>query len=124
MPPETWEYERDLLKEEIAMLKREMYGADYALPIELGLTSAQHAIVAAMVVNDRVLSDQFLFDASRVRTTSADELTSKLVCVMISHIRKKLRPFGLEIRTFYGRGYCLTPETRHRLLNWNERVAA
>jgi two-component system, cell cycle response regulator CtrA len=121
MPLETWEYERDLLKEEIALLKREMYGADWVAPLELRLTSSQHAIVAAMVMNERVLSEEFLFDASRVRTSSADELNGKLICVMISHIRKKLRPYGLEIVTVYGRGYSLTPETRHRLLNWEER---
>jgi two-component system cell cycle response regulator CtrA len=124
MPKETWEHERDLLREEIALLKREMYGSEWMPPLELGLTSAQQAIVAAMVMNDRVLSEQFLFNASRVRHTFADELKSKLVCVMISHIRKKLRPFGLEIRTVYGQGYCLTTETRARLINWNERVAA
>jgi hypothetical protein len=124
MPKETWEHERDMLREEIALLKREMYGSEWMPPLELGLTSAQQAIVAAMVMNDRVLSEQFLFNASRVRHTFADELKSKLVCVMISHIRKKLRPFGLEIRTVYGQGYCLTTETRARLLNWQERRAA
>ena len=124
MPRETWEYERDLLKEEIALLKREMFGAEWVSPAELGLTAAQHAIVAAMVMNDRVLSEQFLFDASRVRHTFVEELKSKLICVMVSHIRKKLRPFGLEIRTVYGRGYCLTPETRARLINWDNRRAA
>ena len=124
MPKETWEQERALLMEEIAMLKREMYGAEWAPPVELGLTAGQQAIVAAMVVNDRVLSEQFLFDASRVRHSFAEELGSKLICVMISNIRKKLRPFGLEIRTVYGRGYCLTPETRAKLLNWTAMRAA
>jgi DNA-binding response OmpR family regulator len=124
MPKEQWEEERDLLREEIALLKRERYGSDWMPPLELGLTSGQQAIVAAMVVNDRVLPEQFLFDASRVRNSFAEELKSKLICVMVSHIRKKLRPFGLEIRTVYGRGYCLAPETRARLLNWDAREAA
>ena len=124
MPQEKWEEERELLREEIALLKRERYGSDWMPPLELGLTSGQQAIVAAMVVNDRVLPEQFLFDASRVRNSFAEELKSKLICVMISHIRKKLRPHNLEIRTVYGRGYCLAPDTRQRLLNWDAREAA
>ena len=124
MPKEKWQEERDLLLEEIALLKRERYGSDWMPPLELKLTSGQQAIVAAMVANDRVLPEQFLFEASRVRNSFAEELKSKLICVMISHIRKKLRPHNLEIRTVYGRGYCLAPETRHRLLNWEERRAA
>ena len=124
MPKEDWQRERALLVEQIELLKREIYGLSWVSPPELKLTAAQDCIVAAMVAHDRVLSDQFLFDASRTRGTSSDEMGSHLVTVMICHIRKKLEPFGLKIRTVYGRGYCLPPATRQALLNWPAEQSA
>jgi hypothetical protein len=36
----------------------------------------------------------------------------KLVDVVICNLRKKLKPFGLEIKTIWSQGYYMTPDTR------------
>jgi len=35
--------------------------------------------------------------------------------VVLSHLRGKLRPVGIEIETVWGRGYRLDPENAQRL---------
>jgi|HubBroStandDraft_6_1064221.scaffolds.fasta_scaffold1252474_2 two-component system cell cycle response regulator CtrA len=42
------------------------------------------------------------------------EVDGKIVDVTVCHLRRKLRPLGLEIRTEYGVGYFLTPDGRRR----------
>ena len=57
--------------------------------------------------------------------TSAQMRLDKLVNVIASKVRRKLRPFGCDFVTVYGRGYLLEEPVRQRLLNWNAgQVAA
>jgi two-component system cell cycle response regulator CtrA len=42
------------------------------------------------------------------------EVDGKIVDVTICHLRRKLRPLGIEIRTEHGVGYFLPPDGRRR----------
>lgn len=60
--------------------------------------------------------------ASRAnRPDSAEETNPKMVDVMICNLRKKLRPFGVEIETLWGRGYSLESPMRQRILDILDR---
>jgi len=56
--------------------------------------------------------------AARVnRPDTSEETNPKMVDVMICNLRKKLRPFKVEVETLWGRGYTLEPHMRQRVLN-------
>jgi two-component system cell cycle response regulator CtrA len=49
----------------------------------------------------------------------------KMIDVLVSRIRKKLRPFGIDIKTHWGRGFYLPTEVRSRYrAPINRKVAA
>lgn len=50
------------------------------------------------------------------RSAAKDEPDKKLVDVMICNIRKKLKGFGINIRTIHGQGYALDKGHRERLM--------
>ena len=73
------------------------------------------------MTHDRVVSHGAIFEATRHAPQSrGEDVEEKIVHIRISIIRKKLRPYGLEIETVWGRGYRLASETRARLLNWSK----
>lgn len=108
----------EVLEETVRQLESELYGREWLPPHELALTPAQGRLLAALVKHDRVLSDWVLFSASRGRSCSAEELHGQLISTMLCQIRKKLTPFGVEIRTIKSVGYYLPPDSRARLLSW------
>lgn len=56
--------------------------------------------------------------AARVnRPDTSEETNPKMVDVLICNLRKKLRVFGIEIETLWGRGYYLEPHMRQRVLD-------
>lgn len=113
------------LEAELSQLKFEVFGYGYEAPRELGLTSGQERLVGALLSGERTKPEWFLFEATRsAKRGCAEPGASNLIHTMISHIRSKFKPFGLEIETVWGRGYRLTPESRRRLLEWGGRAAA
>ena len=53
-----------------------------------------------------------------------DEPEMKIVDVFICKLRKKIRPFGLEIATVWGLGYRMSPETKAKARALLGEVAA
>lgn len=111
--------------EEIRWLKRTLYGQEIAIPAELDLTLAQTIMLRCLLARDGTIAYGTLFSATReIPGSKWDEpKDDKVLAVHMCRIRKQLRPFGLEIRTDWGLGYRLTPESRARLLNWNSETA-
>ncbi len=107
------------LEETVRQLREIVYGKNWEPPIELDLTAAQSAIVCAFVARERVCSISFLIEVTRgLPNCREDYPEDECIRTQISHLRKKLTPFGLEIQTVWARGYRLTPESRSKLLNW------
>lgn len=113
--------ERD---EKIKQLERELYGREWEAPREFRLTKLEAAIVATLLANNRVCSTDLLIDATRGRGTHTNNPNSNLIDAKICYIRSKLRPYGLRIETVWGTGYKIEDETRARLLNWKNGMAA
>lgn len=114
------------LEARVAMLESHVFNHAWQSPRELHLTPAEEAMIRVMIRwGDRWASRDTLYEATRFgqysRRNTAD---IKVVDVLMSKLRNKLRPFNIEILTTWGRGYSLAPEGRRRLLNWNEKAAA
>lgn len=114
------------LEEEVRQLKSELYNQDWQPPCELRLTRMQATVLQALMrSSERPMSKEYLVMATRISCAKKDDPDPKLIDAVICKMRAILRPYDLWIETIHSRGYRVTPETRHRLLNWQtERAAA
>lgn len=106
---EVVEEENGVLRERIRQLETALMGVT-PLPFEWGLTS-QESIVFGVLVN-RPLATKAAVLAALYRDLGKDEAEEKIVDVFICKIRKKLKPFGIRIRTVWGQGYALDDADR------------
>jgi len=107
------EGENDALRARIRDLEAEVYGAPWRAPPELCLTRSEEKLLAVLVGREQV-EKRFLFNelyGDRLDDVPNDKIFDVFVC----KLRAKMKPFGLEIQTIWGRGYTLPPETRRRL---------
>jgi len=110
------ELENNELRQRVRDLEREIYGAPWRAPVELGLTRSEELILAVLVGREQV-SKRFLFNelyGMRLDDVPADKIFDVFVC----KLRAKLKPHNLEILTHWGRGYSLSPASRARLRDW------
>lgn len=108
------------LEAELDQLKAETRARDYRAPEEFNLTATQERILGMLIRNDRIISVDAIFDATReLPNVWATERGDKLVHTVICKMRKSLAPHAVLIETVKGYGYRLSPATRQRLLNWN-----
>jgi two-component system cell cycle response regulator CtrA len=120
---EALEEERERLVEQIARLEHAL-GLSFIAPVEWRLTGSEARVVGALIARESLTKDAGM--AALYRDFGKDEPEPKILDVFVCKIRKKLKPFGIEILTLWGIGYRLTAESRALLapLLPDERVAA
>lgn len=99
----------DRLECRIEILEAAM-GMGFLPPIEWGLTSSEARVFGALLERELVTIDVAM--AVLYRDNAAEEAEEKILDVFICKIRKKLKPFGIEILTRWGVGYQLSGETK------------
>lgn len=109
---EAVEAENELLREQVARLEGLM-GITMKAPIELGLTPHEAGVFGVLMARDMVTKDMVM--AAIYRNGAKDEAEIKIVDVFVCKIRKKLKPFGIEIATIWGQGYRLTPAEKQKV---------
>lgn len=102
--------ENEELREQNAYLKRCMGGFDTSF-VMFGFTGSEYRVFAALMEREALSKDQILA-ISYADRLDADLPEPKIVDVFVCKIRKKLRPFDVEIRTIWGRGYSITAEMK------------
>lgn len=108
---EVVEQENLLLRERIAVLEAVLM--ESAKPaIEWGLTSQEARVFGVLVNRELATKDAIMLGLYSGRAGDDGEVEPKIVDVFVCKIRKKLKPFGVEIRTVWGQGYALDPATR------------
>lgn len=71
------------------------------------------AMLAVMLKRNEVTKEQLHSVIEQNRPTAGKEETDlKMVDVMICKLRKKLKPYDLEIKTLWGMGYLISAEHR------------
>lgn len=106
---EVVEAENATLRERIRTLEAALCETP-PLPFEWGLTASE-ARVFGVLVNRPVASKDAVM-AALYRDLGKDEAAAKIADVFICKLRRKLKPFGIIIKTRWGEGWYLEPPTR------------
>jgi two-component system, cell cycle response regulator CtrA len=84
------------LRERVRQLEADLQDEAWTLPAELRLTPAEDAIVRVLLKR-RMASKETLWNALYAGRPGEDAAEIKIVDVFIHKLRKKLKPFGIEI---------------------------
>ncbi len=103
--------ENVILKERIAMLERRVL-VDRTIrpPLEWNLTRSEVTMFQTMITLELATKDALL--TALYSDRADDEPDPKIIDSYLCKMRKKLRPFGVEILTVWSRGYRLDPTVR------------
>lgn len=101
------EAENELLREKVIALE-EILGLRIETPLVLGLTSHEAKMFGILLKRELVTKEAAM--AALYGDRPNGEVEIKIVDVFVCKARKKLKPFGIEIETVWGRGYRM-PQT-------------
>ncbi len=103
--------ENEFLKERVAMLERRvLIDRTFQPPLEWGLTRSEVTMLQTLVTLELATKDAML--TALYSDRADDEPAPRIIDTYICKMRKKLRPFGVEILTVWSRGYRLDPTVR------------
>ena len=106
------ESERDDARARIAELEEALFRPDFRVPPEWKLTRQEVILLGALIASgDAVLTRAAMMSALY---GSDDWATPKIIDVLMSKMRTKLKPHGIEVETVWGRGYRLSSQARER----------
>jgi two-component system cell cycle response regulator CtrA len=117
---EVLEAENETLREQNRQLREEIGLAAQAPPM-FGLT-AQESIVFGVLLSNRAPRKSTFMAALYSDGAYDDEAEEKIIDVWICRIRKKLKPFDIEIKTNWGDSYEIPEESKARARNLMEAV--
>lgn len=106
---EVIEAENAMLREEIERL-RHLLGHHWLPPIEWRLTGSEARVFGTLLAREIATKDAIM--AALYRDAGKEEAEEKICDVFICKLRKKVKPFGIEILTQWGTGWRLPAETR------------
>ena len=110
---EALEAENDALRARLRDLERE-YGFYNEVPLMFGLTGSESKVMGLLIERD-IANRQQLMTAIMLGRGGDEEPEMKIIDVHICRIRKKLKPFGVEIDSAWGRGYCLSTANKAKV---------
>jgi two-component system cell cycle response regulator CtrA len=118
---EKLEQENDELRERVRVLE-EMVGIRIEVPLVFGLTTHEAMLFGLLLKRDLVSKEMAMVGLYGDRPNLDPEI--KIVDVYVCKARKKLRGFGVEIETVWGRGYRLSAECKAIALGLLEQARA
>lgn len=87
-----------------------------ALAAVFKMTRLQVAVFLALLRRPQITKAQVHAAIEGTRQLASEETDPKMIDVVICHIRKKLRPFNIELKTVWGQGYTVAAAERDRVL--------
>lgn len=102
------EEENDDLRARVRMLE-ELSGVNFEAPPQFGLTKNETVIFGLLLKNKVVMRSSMML---ALYMHKQDEADIKIVDVWVCKIRRKLKPYGIEIGTQWGQGYFLTTDAK------------
>lgn len=102
--------EVEYLREENRQLKEALGAAINPFPREWKLTRAEQKLLSCLATGRNGFRKE---EALRSASSHHESTDRDLVKVRVSQMRRKLKPFGIEIKNVWGEGYEL-PEAAHK----------
>ena len=109
---EAVEIENQRLRNRVEILEREC-GMTMLAPMRWGLTAHEAKLLGVLCKRPAVTKDGIM--AALYRDEGRDEPEIKIVDVFVCKLRRKLTPFGVEIKTLWGQGYSMDAENKRRV---------
>lgn len=106
----TLEAENDALRSRIRLLE-ETIGTRIDVPLVFGLTG-QEAKMFGILYKRELVTKQQALDALYGDRPESDEAEIKIVDVFVCKMRKKMKPFDIQIETVWGRGYRIPAQSK------------
>lgn len=103
----------EALRSRIEVMEAALLGTD-PMPLVLRLTPHESLLLAFLLQREQASKDQILSALYSLRP-DGDEPEMKIIDVYVCKIRKKLKPFGLEIVTLRGLGYAVPKVAKDRI---------
>lgn len=103
------ERENDELRERVRVLE-ELVGIRIDVPLVFGLTAHEAVLFGLLLRRDLVTKEMAMVGLYGDRPDLDPEI--KIIDVYICKARKKLKGFGVEIETVWGRGYRLSAASK------------
>ena len=100
------------LEEQVRQLKKLLVPA-FVTPVEWGLTRKQKALFCMLLTRDLVTRD--MLDAAAITGASS---TPNYGNVLLYQLRKKLKKFGIQVKSEWGLGWRLVDRK-----SWQKRLA-
>lgn len=107
---EAVEADNDRLRARIEILEQS-FGMDFLPPIEWGLTAHESKVLGVLMKREAVTKEGIMAALYDGR----DDPEIKIVDVFVCKLRRKLKPFGVEVATLWGRGYQMSAENKRRV---------
>jgi two-component system cell cycle response regulator CtrA len=101
---EAVEQENDMLRERLALIETE-FGMRWRAPLEFRLSPQEELVFGVLMAREMMTVEMAM--AALYHNLGKDPAEKKIVDVFICKIRKKIKPFGVEIKTVWGRGYLI-----------------
>jgi DNA-binding response OmpR family regulator len=102
------ERENDELRARVRMLE-EMSGATFEAPPQFCLTRNE-AVIFGLLLKQTLVSRAAMMSALYFH--KQDEAEIKIVDVWVCKMRRKFKPYGIEIQTQWGQGYFMSAESK------------
>lgn len=93
------------LRERVRQLEDALCPQSVQIPVEWRLTGSEARVFAHLTTRDVATKSGLMLAMYSDRVD--DEPEMKIVDVFVCKLRRKLRPFSIEIRTVWGQGYSL-----------------
>lgn len=103
---EALEAENERLTQRVDQLEAVIGISGVVLPMEWRLTASEARVMGVLLKRELATKDAIM--AALYRADARDEAEIKIVDVFICKIRKKLKPFGVQIVTLWGQGYSVS----------------
>jgi two-component system cell cycle response regulator CtrA len=99
------EAENERLSQRVEQLEASMGVVGFTPPVEWRLTGSETRVMGVLLKREVATKDAIM--AALYCADARDEAEVKIVDVFICKIRKKLKPFGIQIATRWGQGYSI-----------------
>ncbi len=102
------EEENDDLRARVKALE-ELTGVSFEAPPQFRLTRNE-AVIFGLLLKGQLVRRSSMMEELYLH--EQDEADIKIVDVWVCKMRRKLKPYGIEIQTQWGQGYFLSPESK------------